>query len=99
MKPLTLCLSLLLCSTLFSASSFAEVYKWVDADGKTHFGDDKDAQTTAAAKKSNPVVVELKKANAYEETKPTPEEVRQELIKREKAKPENKKFEDKDTPR
>jgi hypothetical protein len=31
--------SVIICSLLFSFAAQAEVYKWVDADGKTHFGD------------------------------------------------------------
>ena len=32
-------LSVVICSLLFSFAAQAEVYKWVDANGKTHFGD------------------------------------------------------------
>lgn len=32
-------LSVVICSLLFSFAAHADVYKWVDADGKTHFGD------------------------------------------------------------
>jgi hypothetical protein len=32
-------LSVVICSLLFSFAAQADVYKWVDADGKTHFGD------------------------------------------------------------
>ena len=32
-------LSVVFCSLLLSVVAQAEVYKWVDADGKTHFGD------------------------------------------------------------
>jgi len=39
MKPLILTISLLLSSSV----SYAEIYKWVDANGKVHFSDQKSA--------------------------------------------------------
>jgi hypothetical protein len=74
----------------FPASSFAEIYKWVDADGKTHFGDDKDAKTSIKKEATPPVVVEIPKPNAYKETKPTAEELQRRQQESEKNKPGNK---------
>jgi hypothetical protein len=65
---------------LFSTSVFAEIYKWVDKDGKTHFGDDKEVALEVKTEATVPEVVELKKANAYTETKPSSAELERRQI-------------------
>lgn len=75
---------------LFSTASFAEIYKWVDAEGKTHFGDDKEAATAVQTEATTPVVVEVEEPNAYVPTQPTQEEIRQRAKESKKNDPEKK---------
>jgi len=66
-------------ASIIPAPSFAEIYKWVDADGKTHFGDkqdDKSANTADAAE-----VVEVKEGNAYVAKEAMTDAMRQDLEK------------------
>ncbi|GAB3266234.1 DUF4124 domain-containing protein [Chitinimonas naiadis] len=80
------CLSALLASSL----AFAEVYKWVDANGKVQYGDQPPPAAKSATVKlpgnsvapqvpsgtGKPSVVEPKKEPALKEAKVTPEEAR-----------------------
>jgi len=74
MKKLLLPLAVL----FFAGSAFADVYKWVDKDGKVHYGDEKSADTNTAEK------VDETPANTFSSKEAMTDEMRKQLEDSEK---------------
>ena len=67
-KLLPLCVAL-----LFAGSAVADVYKWVDKDGKIHYGDEQNAGANTAEK------VDATPTNSYSSKEAMPDEMRKTL--------------------
>jgi hypothetical protein len=76
-----------MCSTLlFPMLSLADkVYKWVDAEGKTHYGDSKEAKDAGV---TNAESIDVKDANAYNPDEAISDEMRDTLNKSEQTRQE-----------